>query len=147
MGVPKLDRPSQSPDLNRIDHLWDVLDRRIRSQKNQPSSLQVLISVVMDAWKAIPLDALSPYQWVSGYFWPDSVQPLPCEYGMNGLMMSILNSIIDTDDESGALNDKEEYRSGAMSSFQTRFDSPCSTQMVISNRRDCLSPACIRYRY
>ncbi|GFY12394.1 transposable element Tcb1 transposase [Trichonephila clavipes] len=105
MGVLKLDWPSQSPDLNPIQHLWDEIERRLCSQPNRPSSLQVLTSTVMDAWKAVPMvtyqklveslpkyvqavihakggptsyyyvpqDALNPDQWVSGYFWPDSV--------------------------------------------------------------------------
>jgi transposase len=55
MGVQKLDWPSQSPDLNPIEHLWDELERRLRSQPNRPSSLQALTSAVMDAWKAIPM--------------------------------------------------------------------------------------------
>ncbi|GFV28423.1 transposable element Tcb1 transposase [Trichonephila clavipes] len=59
MGVQKLDWPSQSPDLNPIEHLWDELERRLRSQPNRPSSLQLLTSAVMDAWKAIPM---IPYQ-------------------------------------------------------------------------------------
>ncbi|GFS76424.1 QLQ domain-containing protein [Trichonephila clavipes] len=53
MGIQKLDWPSQKPDLNPIEHLWDELKRRLCSQPNQPSSLQALTSAVMDAWKAI----------------------------------------------------------------------------------------------
>ncbi|GFW15970.1 transposable element Tc1 transposase [Trichonephila clavipes] len=55
MGVQKLNWPSQSPDLNPIEHLWDELERRLRSQPNRPSSLQTLTSAVMDVWKAIPM--------------------------------------------------------------------------------------------
>ncbi|GFV17942.1 transposable element Tc1 transposase [Trichonephila clavipes] len=55
MGVQKLDWPSQSPDLNPIEHLWNELERRLRSQPNRPSSLQALTSAVMDAWKAISM--------------------------------------------------------------------------------------------
>ncbi|GFW29187.1 transposable element Tc1 transposase [Trichonephila clavipes] len=54
MGVQELDWPSQSPDLNSIEYLWDEQERILRSQPNRPSSLQSLSSVVMDAWKAIP---------------------------------------------------------------------------------------------
>ncbi|GFW66618.1 transposable element Tcb1 transposase [Trichonephila clavipes] len=55
MGVQKLDWPSQSPDLNPIEHLWDELERKLRSQPNRPSSLQALTSAVMEAWRAIPM--------------------------------------------------------------------------------------------
>ncbi|GFX65393.1 hypothetical protein TNCV_4475131 [Trichonephila clavipes] len=55
MGVQEQDSPSQSPDLSPIEHLWDELERRLRSQPNRPSSLQALTSAVMDAWKAIPM--------------------------------------------------------------------------------------------
>ncbi|GFW74828.1 transposable element Tcb1 transposase [Trichonephila clavipes] len=60
MGVQKLDWPSQNPDLNPIEHLWDELERRLRSQPNRPPSLQALTSPVMDAWKAIPM---TPQEW------------------------------------------------------------------------------------
>ncbi|GFW63872.1 transposable element Tcb1 transposase [Trichonephila clavipes] len=55
MGVQKLDCPSQSPDPNPIEHFWDELERRLRSQPNRPFSLQELTSAVMDAWKAVPM--------------------------------------------------------------------------------------------
>ncbi|GFU13025.1 transposable element Tcb1 transposase [Trichonephila clavipes] len=55
MGVEKLDWPSQSTDLNPTEHLWDELERRLRSQPNRSSSLQALTSAVVDAWKAIPM--------------------------------------------------------------------------------------------
>ncbi|GFV42424.1 QLQ domain-containing protein [Trichonephila clavipes] len=54
MGVQKLDWPSQSPELNPVEHLWDELQCRLHSQPNRPSSLQAVTSAVMDAWKAIP---------------------------------------------------------------------------------------------
>ncbi|GFU11541.1 hypothetical protein TNCV_221801 [Trichonephila clavipes] len=59
MHVQKLYWPFQSSDLNPIEHLWDELERRLRSQPNRPSLPQALTSAVMDAWKGIPM---VPYQ-------------------------------------------------------------------------------------
>ncbi|GFT74331.1 uncharacterized protein TNCV_538921 [Trichonephila clavipes] len=55
MSVQNLSRPSQSPDLNPIEYPWDELERRLRFQTNRLSSLQALISTVMDAWNEIPM--------------------------------------------------------------------------------------------
>ncbi|GFV16449.1 transposable element Tc1 transposase [Trichonephila clavipes] len=62
MGVQKLDWPSQTPDLNPIEHLLDELEGRLCSQPNRPSSLQTLTSPVMDAWKAVPM--VTYQKWV-----------------------------------------------------------------------------------
>ena len=50
-------RPSQSPDLNPIQHLWEELERRIRQRKfaNRAQLLQCLL----EEWKKIPLSRLT----------------------------------------------------------------------------------------
>ncbi len=39
--------PPQSPDLNPIEHLWDVLEREIRIMDVQPTNLQQLRDAIM----------------------------------------------------------------------------------------------------
>lgn len=45
--------PAQSPDLNPIEHIWDVLERRIRRLSVQPSSLGHLETLLLEEWNRI----------------------------------------------------------------------------------------------
>ena len=48
------DWPANSPDLNLIEHAWDILHRRISNRQNQPNSLQELADALVDEWSRIP---------------------------------------------------------------------------------------------
>jgi hypothetical protein len=52
--IPEIDWPAQSPDLNPIEHLWDELERRLRSRPQRPISLTALATALQDEWAAIP---------------------------------------------------------------------------------------------
>ncbi len=45
--------PPQSPDLNPIEHLWDVVEREIRIMDVQPTNLQQLRDAIMSIWTKI----------------------------------------------------------------------------------------------
>ena len=51
-----LEWPSQSPDLNPIEHLWEQLQRQIRGRK--PSNKDALFEVLKEEWNKISLDVL-----------------------------------------------------------------------------------------
>ncbi len=42
--------PPQSPDLNPIEHLWDVVEREILIMDVQPTNLQQLRDAIMSIW-------------------------------------------------------------------------------------------------
>ncbi len=42
--------PPQSPDLNPIEHLWDVVEREIRVMDVQPTNLQQLCDAIISIW-------------------------------------------------------------------------------------------------
>ncbi len=45
--------PPQSPDLNPIEHLWDVVEREIRIMDVQLTNLQQLCDAIMSIWNKI----------------------------------------------------------------------------------------------
>ena len=49
-----LTRPPNSPDLNPMEHLWDVLDKQVRSTEAPPRNLQDLKDLLLTAWCQIP---------------------------------------------------------------------------------------------
>lgn len=55
--IKVLEWPSQSPDLNPIEHLWEELDRRIRKRKF--SRKQDLMACLAEEWKEIPLTVIT----------------------------------------------------------------------------------------
>lgn len=45
-----LQQPPQLPDLNPIEHLWDVVERGIRSMNVHLTNLQKLCDAIMSTW-------------------------------------------------------------------------------------------------
>ena len=56
--VIRMDWPSRSPDLNPVEHLWDILGRRIRANHPPPPNLNVLFQTLQQEWQAIPQNTL-----------------------------------------------------------------------------------------
>ncbi len=50
--------PPQSPDLNPIEHLWDVVERKICIMDVQPTNLQQLCDAIMSIWTKISEECL-----------------------------------------------------------------------------------------
>lgn len=51
-GINAMIWPSQSPDLNPIEHLWNDVDKVVKEKK--PSNLDALYTIIEEAWKNIP---------------------------------------------------------------------------------------------
>jgi transposase len=48
-----LDWPPQSPDLNPIENIWDLIDRRIRKRVKRPTNLEELWELIKREWNSI----------------------------------------------------------------------------------------------
>jgi len=60
-NVHVLDWPVKSPDLSHIEHVWDVLGRRVRRRRNQPTNLQELAQALTEEWDSIPANVIQRY--------------------------------------------------------------------------------------
>ena len=45
--------PGQSPDLNPIEHIWDELERNVRSRKENPKNINELEAFLQESWSRI----------------------------------------------------------------------------------------------
>ena len=51
-----LDWPSQSPDLNPIEHIWNEVERRLRDLRGHINSKEDLWEKLQDVWNGIEVD-------------------------------------------------------------------------------------------
>lgn len=54
--VNVLDWPSQSPDLNPIENLWELLDREVK--RKHPSNKRELEEILRSEWEKISINTL-----------------------------------------------------------------------------------------
>ncbi|KAF2901102.1 hypothetical protein ILUMI_05084 [Ignelater luminosus] len=58
VNIQVLEWPSCSLDLNLIKHLWDITERRVRSQHPQPNSLDDLRQSLIRVWEGISQETI-----------------------------------------------------------------------------------------
>ncbi|KAI4893558.1 hypothetical protein NFI96_021359, partial [Prochilodus magdalenae] len=57
-GTDTIDWPTGSPDLNPIEHLWDIMFRSTRRHQVAPQTVQELSDALVQIWEEIPQDTL-----------------------------------------------------------------------------------------
>ncbi|GFS57541.1 transposable element Tcb1 transposase [Trichonephila clavipes] len=56
--ITRMDWPAYSPDMNPIEHVWDMLDRRLAARQPPPTCLPELRRALFDEWCNIPQDQI-----------------------------------------------------------------------------------------
>lgn len=57
--ITVLNHPAVSPDLNPIEHVWDLMGRRLRDYPRQPTTLAELERILQEIWQEIPQNEVS----------------------------------------------------------------------------------------
>ncbi|GFV99885.1 transposable element Tcb1 transposase [Trichonephila clavipes] len=60
--ITRMDWPAYSPDLNPIEHVWDMLGRQIAAHQPPPTCLPELRRALLDEWCNIPQDQID--NWI-----------------------------------------------------------------------------------
>ena len=53
-SIEIIDWPERSPDLNCIEHMWDIVYRQVSGSHNPPRNVQELEIAVVRAWNNVP---------------------------------------------------------------------------------------------
>ncbi|GFU84432.1 transposable element Tcb2 transposase [Trichonephila clavipes] len=56
--ITRMDCPAYSPALKPIEHVWDMLGRRIVARQSPPTCLPELRRTLLDEWCNIPQDQI-----------------------------------------------------------------------------------------
>ena len=59
-GVRALPWPAKSPDMNPIEHIWDVLKRNVRALPQQ-NNLHELMRDITQVWASLTQQQIQPY--------------------------------------------------------------------------------------
>ena len=58
-NISVLPWPAKIPDLNPIEHIWDLLDRRVRARAIPPRNVQELAGALVEEWGNISQQELA----------------------------------------------------------------------------------------
>uniref|UniRef100_A0A3Q3FZ92 Transposase Tc1-like domain-containing protein n=1 Tax=Labrus bergylta TaxID=56723 RepID=A0A3Q3FZ92_9LABR len=57
-GIDAMDWPAYSPDLNPIEHIWDVMSRSIHQRHVAPQTVQELADALVQVWEESPQETI-----------------------------------------------------------------------------------------
>lgn len=58
-GIERMEWPAYSPDLNPIEHVWDMLGRRVAARITPPRSLSELPKALLEEWENLSQELIN----------------------------------------------------------------------------------------
>jgi hypothetical protein len=56
--ITKMDWPARSPDMNPIEHVWDMLGKRVKARIPAPQTTQALQTMLLEEWDNLPQELI-----------------------------------------------------------------------------------------
>jgi hypothetical protein len=53
-----MDWPARSPDINPIEHIWDMLGKRVKARIPAPQTTQALQTMLLEEWDNLPQELI-----------------------------------------------------------------------------------------
>ena len=83
--INTLPRSAKSPDLSPVEHLWDILGRRVRRHPHKLQDIDKLAETLLQKWRRISHSTMEPGKEVV-FLWLRSATPWSqakklCSYG------------------------------------------------------------------
>ncbi|KAH0808281.1 hypothetical protein GEV33_014510 [Tenebrio molitor] len=79
-----MDWPAKSPDMNTIEHVWDMLGKRVKARIPPPQTTQALQTMLLEEWDNLPQELIdnnirSMPRWCDGApgHFPRPPTPIP----------------------------------------------------------------------
>ncbi|CAJ0936225.1 unnamed protein product, partial [Ranitomeya imitator] len=57
-GIEAMDWPARSPDLNPIEHIWNIMSRPIHQRHIEPQTVKELADALVQVWEEIPQETI-----------------------------------------------------------------------------------------
>lgn len=58
VGIDQMEWPSRSPDMNPIEHVWDMIGRKVRQKNPAPRNVSELKSALVEEWQNLPQELI-----------------------------------------------------------------------------------------
>jgi transposase len=56
--ITKMNWPARSPDMSPIEHVWDMLDKRVKARIPAPQTTQALQTMLLEEWDNLPQELI-----------------------------------------------------------------------------------------